>query len=143
MSKNIPYWKQRQEMKLKGPKPSKVEHAEKVEKAKFFAEALKEAPAKCMECDKSLAGSQLINPRTVVAHILPKSDKQGVPSMKTNPLNKVYLCGDCHTDMDTHGCDFISQMKIFPLMLERVKIMWPDIPHNERRRVPQCLKPHE
>lgn len=141
MSKQIPYWKQRQEMKLKGPKPAKVEHAEKVEKAKFFADALKEAPARCMECGKSLAGSQLINPTSIVAHILPKSQKQGVPSMATNPLNKVYLDIDCHTDMDKKGCDHIRKMKLYPLMKERVRLMWPDIPANERRRVPECLRP--
>lgn len=142
MSKNIPYWQQRRALKLEGAKPAKVERAEKLEKAKFFSDALKVAPNRCQECNKPLVPTAAINPSAIVAHILAKSKKQGVPSMATNPLNRVFLCGDCHTDMDNHGCEYIQQMKIYPLLKQRVLLMWPGIPQSERRRVPECLRPH-
>jgi hypothetical protein len=137
-----PYWKQRQEMKLKGPKPASAKRTDDLKKGKFFADALKSAPSKCMECGDSLRGTMAINPAAIVAHILAKSKTNGVPSMAIHPLNKVYLCGDCHTNMDNQGCSFIRKMKIYELMKGRVATMWPEIPKNEERKVPECLRPH-
>lgn len=104
---------------------------------------IKAAPAKCQETGKPLAGTMAINPAAVVCHILPKrSTKQGgVPSMATNPLNIIYLEGDTHTNMDNKGCDFIKKMKLFPVMRRRVALMWPHIPDDEKKNVPECLAP--
>lgn len=128
-------------MKLAGKATPAAKKAEKKEKSNFFTAALKGAPHKCQNCNKSLAGTMSINPTAIVAHILAKSKTSGVPSMATNPLNKVYLCGDCHTDMDRKGCDYIKKMKIFPLLRKRVVLMFDHIPDNERRRIPECLQP--
>jgi hypothetical protein len=137
----IPYWQQRRDMKLKGKASAADSKAEKTAKSDFFAQAIKSAPSRCQNDNKPLAPTMAINKAAVVAHILPKSPKQGVPSMANNPLNFVYLCGDCHTNMDNHGCEFIQQMKIYPLMRRRVVLMWDHIPDNEKRRVPECLRP--
>lgn len=128
-------------MKLKGEKPTAVKRSKDLKKGHFFAEALKGAPNRCQNCSTALAPTIAINPAAIVAHIIPKSDKQGAPSVATHPLNKVFLCGDCHTNMDNQGCKFILKMKILELMRERVAEMWPEIPQNERRRVPECLRP--
>lgn len=135
------YLEQRREMKLKGPKPASVKRSEDIEKGKFFADALNVAPSKCQECSAPLAATRAINPAAIVAHILPKSKSSGVPSVATHPLNKIFLCGDCHTDMDNKGCDHIRKMKTFEYMRRRVVLMWPNIPQNERRRVPECFRP--
>jgi hypothetical protein len=137
----IPYWQQRQQMKLKGKKSTSEVKQEKKEKGDFFANAIKAAPATCQNCPAKLAGTMAINPAAIVAHILPKRGEYGVPSMATNPLNVVYLCGDCHTDMDNQGCEYIVKMKIFPMLRRRVVLMWEHIPEHERRRVMDCLRP--
>jgi 5-methylcytosine-specific restriction endonuclease McrA len=141
MSKPKNYLEQRREMKLKGKKPASVERHEKIVKGQFFADAIKAAPDRCQNCNNTLNGTKAINPAAIVAHIIPKSKTNGCPSVAAHPLNKVYLCGDCHTNMDNQGCDFITEMKIYDLMKRRVVLMWGEIPANERRRVPECLKP--
>jgi hypothetical protein len=136
-----PYWQQRREMKLTGRPTRAEEKKEKKEKSDFFANSIKQAPDHCQNCKKPLAPTKAISKAAVVAHILPKSKKQGVPSMATHEMNKVFLCGNCHTNMDNQGCDFILTMSILPLLRTRVAVMWPEIPANERRRVPECLRP--
>lgn len=135
------YLEQRREMKLKGPKPASLKRGEAKKKGDFFKTMIAAAPSNCKNCNKYLVHTAKINPSAIVAHILPKSEKQGVPSMSEDPRNIVYLCGDCHTNMDTKGCDFMAGMKIYELMKRRVISMWDEIPSHERRRVPECLRP--
>jgi hypothetical protein len=134
------YLEQRREQKL-GIKPAADEKKEKAEKSNFFKTKIKNAPAKCENCRKPLAGTMAINAAAVVAHVLPKRKKNGVPSMATNPLNVVYLCGDCHTNMDNKGAAFVASMKIYPLLLKRVALMFPHIPDEEKKNVPEHLLP--
>lgn len=140
MSK-LPYWQQRQQLKLQGPKPKGVERKEKAEKAQFFKDQLVNAPKYCENCKKPLAGTMAINPSAVVAHILPKNKTSGCPSVATHPNNRWYACGDCHTDYDNKGADFVQTMPIFPELKVRVASFYHQIDPAERRRVPVYLRP--
>lgn len=133
-----------QKMLNSGKTTKKNALADKKKKADFFVDAIKKAPKKCQECGEPLAGTIAINPAAVVAHILPKRENGGCPSVAAHPLNKVYLCGDCHTDMDNMGGKkgvHLKLMKIYPLMRERVAAMWPEIAEHEKKNVPDTLKP--
>lgn len=136
-----PYMLQRQKLKNSGGPTPDQEKKEKKEKGDFFDAMIKKAPRNCMETGKPLGPTMAMIASAVVAHILPKSKKDGVPSQATNPLNIVYLTGDVHTDFDRKGKDFIVKMKIFPLLRERVAEMWDSIPQEERRRVPEYYNP--
>lgn len=142
MSKaQLPYWQQRQQMKLNGPKPEGVKRKEKKAQGVYFADQVAKAPKCCENCGKSLAGTKAINPAAIVAHIIPKSEKQGCPSVALHPLNRWYACGDCHTDYDNKGADFVQAMPIFTVLVERVAQFYEEIEPNERRRVPVYFRP--
>lgn len=136
-----------------GNKSAKNIEAEKqAKKAKemtlgqFFQLMMDCAPEKCME-----TGERLIYKITtveVVCHILPKRSitNGGVPSQAKNPLNIVYLNIGPHTKMDNDlgtksKGDYVRSMKIYPLLKERVKQMWPTIKKEERKNIPEFLRP--
>lgn len=135
------YLKERFLLKLNGKKPEGVKRAEKQAKGVYFADQIANSPKVCEECGKSLAGTKVINPAAMIAHILPKSEKQGCPSVALHPLNKFYACIQCHTNFDSKGAEFVQSMKIFPKLVERVSQFYGEIAANERRRVPVYFRP--
>jgi hypothetical protein len=144
MSKDTrPFWQQLRDHKLKAPKPAAVKRQEKEAKGAFFADAVLKAPKCCENCGKSLAGTKAISPSAIVCHILPKSEKTGFPSVALHPMNKWYGCGDCHTDYDNKGAEFVQSMPIFPALVERVAIFYNQIAPAEQRRVPAYFRPKE
>lgn len=140
MKEQKTYLQQRFEMKLNGPKPEAVKRQEKKEKGEFFATQIKNAPDRCEECGKSLVGTKIINPAAIVCHIVPKST---VPSVATHPDNRFFGCSSCHHSFDNKGASFIIKMKIFPILKERVAKFYHLIAPNEKRRVPECLRPDD
>lgn len=141
---NKPYWMQRRDLKLgkkSDAEKKKDEKEEKKAKGVFFANQILKAPSRCEECNNSLAATKAINPTAIVAHIIAKSKTSGCPSVALHPLNKVYLCGDCHTDMDNKGAEHVQKMKVFPVMKERVAAFYDEIEPSERRRVPVYFRP--
>lgn len=135
-------------------KKSAKKKAEEKEAAKADGMTLKQffdtmcecAPEKCMETGERLIFK--ITPVEVICHILPKRSitNGGVPSQAKNPLNIVYLNIDPHTKMDKDmgtksAGKYVKSMKIFPLLKERVAQMWKSIPKEERKNVPEFLKP--
>jgi 5-methylcytosine-specific restriction endonuclease McrA len=142
MSKEqLPYWQQRQALKLGGPPPKKVEREKKQEKKEFFRDQLAKAKGQCENCGASVLGTVAINPAAIVAHILPKSGKSGLPSVATNPLNVWIACGDCHTNYDTKGAAYVQNMPIFEELKKRVAKFYHKIAADERRRVPVYFRP--
>lgn len=142
MSKDLlPYWQQRQALKLGGPTPKKVERQKKEEKKEFFRDQLAKAGGNCENCGASVLATVAINPNAIVAHILPKSGKQGCPSVATNPLNVWIACGDCHTNYDNKGAAYVQNMPIFEELKRRVSKFYKKITEAERRRVPVYFRP--
>lgn len=105
--------------------------AEKKELAGFYAKMLSESPKTCMECGCDLKPSMVINPRSIVCHILPK---RIFNSIAKNPLNVVYLCNDHHNTLDNFSP---VKMKTFPLLVERVKKLIPLIKESELKSIPE------
>ena len=87
----------------------------------YFASQILQIPATCENCGCDIRWQREKHPRMLVAHILPKRKSGGFPSVATHPLNRVFLCPDCHTQMDNKGEDFVKKMKIYPIMIERLK----------------------
>lgn len=99
----------------------------------FYLKMIGEAPTDCMECGYSLKPSMLINPRSIVAHILPKRQFKSISEERDNV---VYLCIDCHGRMDNFSPE---GMKIFPLLKERVTLLQTRIKPDEVRFIPECF----
>lgn len=141
MSKEIPYWQQRQALKLAGATTPKEERKKKEGKKEFFREQLAKAGGHCENCGASVLSTMAINPNAIVAHILPKSGKSGLPSVATHPLNVWIACGDCHTNYDNKGAAFVQNMPIFEELKKRVAKFYNKIAQEERRRVPVYFRP--
>ena len=85
----------------------------------FFASQIPEIPSCCENCGSSLKWQKMNNFKSIIAHILPKRKVGGFPSVATHPKNRVFLCLECHTNMDNKGSDFVKNMKCFDLICER------------------------
>lgn len=83
--------------------------------------------------------------RACQAHILPKKKNYGFPSLATNDDNHIvlfpswggHLCGD-HGFYDSNWYN-ATTMKIWPKVVEAFKKLYPLIPHDERKNIPEQL----
>jgi hypothetical protein len=85
--------------------------------------------------------------RCATAHLLPKKEEYGFPSVAHVLDNRIFLgagCG-CHAKYDRSWEDAAS-MKIWPIALEKIKKLIPLIDPKERKNIPdvilQELEPH-
>ena len=132
------YWESRR--KINSTKKQNLEKKEvKKELSVFFANQLKDNPEFCEECGVSLRASKAINPRSVIAHILPKR-KSCFPSVATHSDNRLFLCVDCHSNYDNKGWDYISQMKVFELAKERLALFVDCLTEFELNKLPEIFK---
>jgi len=104
------YWRYRG--KINAAKPAiKDRDARKQDLTAWFNMQLTMRPAVCEnpDCGCRLADSMVINPRAIVAHILPKSTFKEVA---THPLNRVFLCNGCHHKYDNGSADTMPQLLV-------------------------------
>ena len=129
------YWSYRNSLSAKKPKQiAKKENAKVLNT--FFASQTLLIPDLCEECGKPLPKGDTWMRRATIAHILPKREEYGFPSVACHPMNKIFLCIDCHTNMDNLGSMFILKMKSLPIMKERVKHLLPHLTPKELNKVP-------
>ena len=106
----------------------------------FFASQLPEIPEKCEECSSSLKWQKMNNFKSIIAHILPKRKVGGFPSVATHPKNRMFLCLDCHANMDNKGSDFVKNMKCFDLICERFFEFEHLLSEADKQRLPLHFK---
>lgn len=145
---NRPFWQQRRDQKLSGMKPDKkTKHQkEKVKQKKsakssldkWFDLQLATAPKFCENCNEALSKSMHTNPRTIIAHIVPKRQEYGCPSVATHPLNRWFACEDCHNRYDKGG-QHAATMYIVDACKARLYHFIDLIPKEERRYIPKFL----
>lgn len=95
--------------------------------SEFFekhVQIIKENRLCCEECGTRLKGDV-----SEIAHILPKSTFK---SIATNDDNVLYLCGmwsdsQCHSKYDNLPTAKVREMKIFPKVVEKFKILEEEI----------------
>ena len=90
----------------------------------------------CMECGEFIPSWAY---RSATAHILPKRKEFGFPSVASNPLNRLFLCGinGCHDK--THTWATFETMKVWPLAVESFKKIYPYINKVELKNIPGLL----
>ena len=141
MAKELPYWQQRQAMKLgTTKKPEAVNREKKESLAAWYETQDTQAPDRCENCGNNLTTTINFHPRAHICHIVPKG-KDGCPSVATHPLNRWFGCLTCHTFYDKEAAEIVATMKIIPVLRQRVKIFYREISENETRRVPPYLRP--
>ena len=132
------YWESRRNIKSNS-KQNIAKKEVKKELSVFFANQLKDNPEFCEECGVSLRASKAINPRAVIAHILPKR-KSCFPSVATHSDNRLFLCVNCHSDYDNKGWQHVAQMKVFSLAKERLSLFVDKLTEYELSKLPEIFK---
>lgn len=109
----------------------------------------------CMECGASIPkylyiqqddGTRKVSInayRAATAHVLPKRERYGFPSVADNPINRLFLgsgCG-CHNRFDA-SWQSASQMKVFPAAIEIFRQLYPLLDPAERKNIPDVFMPH-
>lgn len=141
------YLEQRREMKLKAPHGSKEKASartqDKQEKALWFGAQALQAPSKCENCGTSLQATINFHPRAHICHIVPKMKEGGCPSVATHPLNRWFGCTTCHDGYDRMMAEKdyheVVQMRVWPVIVERFRQVFPFISEPEQRRIPTVL----
>ena len=122
---------------ISAKKPKQIAKAEKAKViGTFFANQTLVMPLNCEECGNPLPKGDTWMRRAAIAHILPKREEYGFPSVAIHPQNKIFLCIDCHTDFDNRGREHVLKMKSLPIMKERVKALLPHLTPKELNKVP-------
>jgi hypothetical protein len=102
------YWQHR--AKVNSKKPAAVARQErKQDLTPWFNMQLTMCPERCenVTCQEPLRESMVINPRAVVAHILPK---RTFTEVATHPLNRAFLCNKCHHKYDNGFADTMPEL---------------------------------
>ena len=134
------YWEHRRDVNSKKPAAQAKKVAKTVVGA-FFASQSLVMPRCCEECGDPLPKSPEWMRRACIAHIFRKRADFGFPSVDIHPMNKMFLCIDCHANFDNLGDIFITKMRMLPIIKERVAILLPLLTAKELARVPVYLLP--
>lgn len=109
------YWQHRKS--INAGKCCKIENYDKRQLLdKWFAEQISIMPRHCEECDEYLNHYAPWGAKSYIAHILPKRHFE---SVMVHPLNRMFLCIQCHTNLDNWPANKVKNMSIFPLMVQR------------------------
>lgn len=113
---------------------------EKEKQAQWFKDRVKEISGKCMNCGGSTNKKNFQFAMMACAHILPKRSNM-FPSVATHPDNWIELCvtNGCHHKYDRSWED-ATQMKIWPVVVDKFKLIYPSIAPGERKHLPDVLR---
>jgi hypothetical protein len=105
----------------------------------WFEKKVSELTDVCMECGGPTKTAIYVMDRECVSHVLPKR-KSMFPSVATHDENAMELCtkNGCHHEYDS-SWENASKMKVWPIAVEKFKLIYPSIAPNERKNIPDIL----
>lgn len=83
---------------------------------KWFNDQITIMPPNCENCAAYLNPNAPWGPRAYIAHIVPK---RFFLSVMLHPLNRVFLCIDCHTKFDNSLSVEVEAMKVYKIAAAR------------------------
>lgn len=104
---------------------------------KWFNEQISILPNNCENCGDYLNPNAIWSARAYVAHIVPK---RYFLSVQVHPLNRLFLCIDCHAKFDNSLSKEIELMKVYPLAVERFSKFSSQIAPDEIKHLAPCLE---
>lgn len=122
---------EKQKEKVKADKPQKDLLDD------WYEEKVNELTDICMECEGPTRSAIFVMAKESVAHVLPKR-KAMFPSVATHKHNHLELCVHCHKIYDSSWED-AAKMKVWPIAVERFKLICPDIAPMERKNIPDVF----
>ncbi len=91
----------------------------------------------CENCGAYLSPYNPTGQRSYIAHIVPK---RNIESVAVHPLNRMFLCVDCHANYDNWLNKDIIKMKCWPLAVHRFDLFKHLIEPNEYKHLRDCFK---
>jgi hypothetical protein len=107
-----------------------------LEMDKWFRLRVSEMRGSCAECGEYINRHIYKYAKCGVAHIFPKSK---FDSIRCHPLNWMELGATCGCHSRSEDFEKAMQMKIWPLMLSRIKILIGSIAKEERKSIPDII----
>ncbi|HMI01617.1 MAG TPA: hypothetical protein VK541_04000 [Pedobacter sp.] len=103
---------------------------------KWFNDQIAVMPYGCENCGDKLIRNAVWGSKAYVAHIVPK---RFFESVMLHPLNRVFLCIDCHTKFDNSLSREVEAMPVYPLAVERFNLFKHMIVQIEIKHLSPCF----
>lgn len=129
----------RYQAKTKERKQAKSKTAEQrsgMTLGKWFNAQISMMPRECECCSAYLNPNIHISQRAYIAHIVPK---RYFISVMTHPLNRMFLCVDCHSKFDNCLSREAVQMNCWPVAVKRFEQFKDQIDHEEVCHLRDCF----
>jgi hypothetical protein len=130
------YWKHRKAIKDADRKAKGLDVDKQAQKKAldlWYASQISKMPGCCENCSAPLILFAPWAAKAYIAHIVPKRNFE---SVMIHPLNRVYLCGQCHTNFDNWGSDKVKLMPVMVIAIERFMQFKNTIHPDECRYLP-------
>jgi hypothetical protein len=102
----------------------------------WFHLQISQMPSKCENCGDPLIKFAPWAAKAYVAHILPK---RHFKSVRLHPMNRIFLCLQCHGDYDNRGWIKAISMPVWPLAFKRLVIIARCVDRDEVIHLPDCI----
>lgn len=103
----------------------------------WFNEQINQMPRQCENCEEYLNPYAPWSARAYIAHIVPK---RNFLSVMVHPINRLFLCIDCHTKFDNSLSKEIVKMKCWPIAVERFNSFKHLIYSEEVSKLQPCFE---
>ncbi len=103
----------------------------------WFNQQVSMMPQNCENCGDYLNPYNVIGKHSYIAHIIPK---RHIESVMVHPLNRMFLCVDCHTNYDNWLNKDIMKMKCWPIAVNRFDKFKHLIEAHEYKHLRDCFK---
>lgn len=104
---------------------------------KWFNMQISMMPKECENCNAYLNPAIHIGQRSYIAHIL---TKRHFESVMLHPLNRMFLCVDCHSKFDNCLSREVVLMKVWPIAVERFNKLKGSIDQEEVKHLRPCFE---
>lgn len=104
---------------------------------KWFKAQMRVMPEQCEETGLRLETRIYEYAIMSICHILPKASCK---SVALHPLNRMFFNPDFHTKFDAMSWEEREQLGCWPVIMERLIAVWPDLPQAEQRHFPDTVR---
>ena len=131
---NIP--KKSEKRKQKEAEEKELRGGEDTDLVKWFKQQIKVMPEYCEETGLKMETKIYKYAIMSIAHILPKASCK---SVALHPLNRMFFNVDFHTKFDAMSWGEKEKLGCWPIIVERLIMIYPDLAPSERRHFPDSV----
>jgi hypothetical protein len=137
------YWKHRNAVKS-ADKKAKGLDVDKLAQKKaldlWYVSQIGRMPKCCENCNEPLIMFAPWAAKAYIAHIVPK---RNFASVMIHPLNRVFLCVQCHANYDNWSEAKVRLMPVLAICLERFMLFADQVHESEWRYLPSYFSDHD